>query len=381
MAQRPRRLKGTHGAYKRKDGKWVLSVELGIIGGVRKRRKYIFPTLRKLQRAEGVLARTGAAPPAQAPTVAQYLADTLARKTSLRPRTRRSYERTAALHITPYLGPLRVSQLTPDAIDRWLATLTKKGVGSRTIQLARAVLRALLKPALRYGWLASNPAGLAEAPKHERKAIQPLTPEQARTLLDVLGGEWLDPIVRVALSTGLRPGEVLALQWSDVNLTLGSLTVRQTLQRVYAVSDDTERKTRLQVAPTKTTASRRTISLPPMALEALKAQRELADMLQTEWVFPSANGTPLEPRNVSRAWYRIRVDAGLPHLRLHDLRHSYATFALLLGVPVRTVADALGHAETRTTLDTYGHVLPQQRAAIAAQMGDFLGKLGEPGSQ
>lgn len=367
---RSRRPRGSHALYQRKDGRWEISASLGTIDGARKRRKWSYPTLRAAQHALSRMARSVSLPAAQSPTLAQYLHDTLAGRVALRPRTRRSYARTVDLHITPYLGTTRVALLTPDAVDRWLAVLRQDGVGTRTIQYARSVLRALLRPALKQGLLTQNPAALSDAPKHRRKGIAPLTPAQATALLAALEGSWLDPLVRVALGTGVRPGELLALQWADVDLIAALLTVRQTLQRVYVKGQ--RHKTRLELAPTKTDASRRTISLPAFALSALREQRDVATMLGSAWVFPAASGGPLEPRNVSRAWYKVRVAAGLPTLRLHDLRHSYATFALLLGVPARTVADALGHAETRTTLDTYGHVLPQQREAVASQMGAFL---------
>lgn len=365
-----RRHKGSGSLYKEGD-LYRVQKEIGVIDGKRKYRRWTFHTLKEAQAKLRLLQDTTIAR-GSIPTVGKYLAATLAEAESrLRPRTHRSYQQTVEHHITPYLGHLLVSDLTPLHVETWLHQLkAKHPKHTATVRYARVVLRTLLKPAQRNGWLVQNPAALATAPKHRKHAIQPLTLAQATALLSAIHGHWLEPIVLLCLSLGLRKGEVLALQWKDLDFTAGTLTVRRALQRAYIPRG--ERKTSLVVADVKTESSRRTMKLPAVLAETLQKHRDEVAPLRSKWVFCTLHGTPREPRNVSRAWYQVRVLAGVPTLRLHDLRHSAATFALLLGIAPRTVADMLGHAETRTTLDTYTHVLPALRDGVAEQIDAML---------
>jgi integrase len=257
-----------------------------------------------------------------------------------------------------------------------------------------------------------NPVGLSTPIRHTKREIQPLSEAQARALLVATSGHWIAPIVIVLLGLGLRLGECLGLQWADIDLQVGRLTIRRTLQRVYTQAggcgvdgkhtvagsrvgpcggialgrpgaiglidsrfksgQPPSHKTALIVAAPKTSQSRRTLNLPPVVREALAAQQTEYHHIGSPWVFCTLKGTPREPRVIQAAWDRTRKAAGLPHLRLHDLRHSVATFALVLGIPARAVADMLGHAETRTTLQTYTHVLPAVQEEMAAQIDVLL---------
>lgn len=367
--RKTRRLKGTGSIYKSGD-RWIVQKELGVINGRRRYKRWTFHTLGDAQRKLRLIQ--DGAPTAKAPTLAAFLAATLeTHAAQLRPRTLRSYQRTVDLHVTPFIGHLSLTQVTPQAVEEWLRTLKAKKRGTATVRYARVVLRTLLRHAQRAGWLVGNPAALAAAPKHRKAEIAPLTPGQATTVLAAVAGHWLEPIVLVTLACGLRLGEVLGLQWIDVDTDAGTLAIRRTLQRVYATSK-TKKKTQLVVADTKTTSSRRTLTLPALVAERLEAHRTEMAPIKSRWVFCTLKGTPIEPRNINRAWYPIREAAGLPRLRIHDLRHSAATFALVLGIAPRAVADMLGHAETRTTLDLYTHVLPSLRDGIAAQFDTLL---------
>jgi integrase len=395
---RTRRLKGTGSVY-RSGEKWTVQVDLGQIDGKRKYKRWTFGTLQEAQRKLRMVQ--DGAPTAKAPILAAFLTAALEKHApQLRPRTLRSYQRTLELHISPFIGHVPVNTITPQAIEDWLRTLRLKGRGTATVRYSRVVLRTLLRHAQRSGWLVSNPAALASAPKHRKAEIAPLTPEQATQVLTAVAGHWMEPIVLVAMACGLRLGEVLGLQWTDIDLTAGTLSVRRTLQRVHiprgpagqvAANKDVDlhtgtkntargpHKTQLQVAETKTASSRRTLILPALVTERLTAHQAEMAPIRSRWVFSTLKGTPLEPRNVNRAWHLLRVKAGLPKLRIHDLRHSAASFALVLGISARAVADMLGHAETRTTLDLYTHVLPSLRDGIAEQLDTLFRTLQPKG--
>lgn len=397
-----RRSKGTGSVY-RSGNRWIAQLELGVIGGKRKVRRYSFASQKQAQ--QHLKAISGAVTHGKPPAVAAYLADALAgRAHRLAPSTLRSYSRTIDLHIAPFLGHLKVDELTPDVLDGWIRTLRVQGRGTRTMQNARTILRALLRGALRADWLLYNPVARSEPIKHRKREIQPLTQEQAVTVLAACQGHWIEPIILVLLGLGLRLGEALGLQWQDIDFAANRVQIRRTVQRVYVreprivhfhVPKAKRRmasmvaalcglsktdllgatkpiKTELVEAPPKTSQSRRTLALPFVIAERLALHQQEFSHLKSPWVFCTMNGTPYAGNNIHRVWRQIRKTAGLPSLRLHDLRHSTATFLMTLGIPTRAVADILGHAETRTTLNIYQHVLPSVTEDTAAKVDALL---------
>ena len=223
----------------------------------------------------------------------------------------------------------------------------------------RVVLRAALNQARKWNLVGRNVAELVESPRVRRFEIKPLTPEQARQLLDAAKGNRLEALCAVALACGLRVGEILGLRWQDVDLEAGRLAIRQSIQR--------QRGAGLVAVEPKTERSRRTIEVPAPLVAELKAHRvrQLEERLVagTRWrdgglVFASAVGTGLEPRNLHRAFKAMLKRAGLPDIRFHDLRHSAASLMLAQGVPLRVVMEVLGHSSISLTADTYSHVMP-----------------------
>lgn len=236
-----------------------------------------------------------------------------------------------------------------------------------------AILRAALQQAVREEVLPRNVARLVVVPTGPRHEVHPLTVAEARTLLSNAAGDRLYPLWAVALAIGLRRGEALGLRWCDIDLDAGTLQVRQTLQRVSGG---------LVFLPPKTERSRRSVPLPAVAVTALREHRRAmaaealrgGRMLSGEGlVFTTAIGTPLEPRNVTRAFTSLLTRAGLRHVRLHDLRHTCATLLLAQGVPARVVMDTLGHSAIAVTMNTYSHVLPSLQREAAERMDEALG--------
>jgi integrase len=206
-----------------------------------------------------------------------------------------------------------------------------------------------------------NVARLVTPPRVQRRDVRPLTAAQARLFLSSVENDRLAALYAVSLSLGLRQGEALGLQWQDVDLEGRTLTVRHTLQRYdgeYHLDDP------------KTDRSRRTISLPPQLVDALRRHRvqQGEERLRVgpiwageRWglVFSNELGEPLDGVAVTRAFQRKLADLGLPAQRFHDLRHAAATFLIAQGVPLRVVMEILGHSTIATTADTYGHVMPE----------------------
>lgn len=230
-----------------------------------------------------------------------------------------------------------------------------------------ALIRNVLADAEREELVHRNVAKLVRPPKARREEVRALTVGNARRLMGTVRGDRFEALWVCALTLGLRKGGLLGLHWSDVDFVNSTLTVRQALQRVGG---------RLILVEPKTALSRRTVPAPPPTLAALRAQRtrQNADRLAAgaSWrdsglVFTTHLGGPLEPRNVNRAWYAVRSSAGIPGLRLHDLRHSCASFMLAAGASPRTVMKTLGHSQIGLTMNTYTHVLPEiEREAIDA---------------
>ncbi len=217
-----------------------------------------------------------------------------------------------------------------------------------------------------------NAAALARAPRVVPKEPVIVDVSQTQRLIATAQGTVLEAYVAVAAALGLRPGEILGLQWTDLDLDTGTLRVERTLARRAHVG--------LVVGPPKSKRSRRTVRIPAFAVAALGAhqgrQRVLEAAAGDAWshsgfVFTSAFGTALDPANVRRALNALLVQAALPHMRLHDLRHAAATLMLSGGVDVRTVMEVLGHSQVGVTLNTYAHVLPH-KLDDAAQRVDAL---------
>jgi integrase len=210
------------------------------------------------------------------------------------------------------------------------------------------------------------------APKRTKKEILPLTSDQACALLNAARGDRLEALYVLAVTAGLRRGELLGLRWQDVDLERGYLQVRQQLVRT---------KRGLSFTSPKGGKSR-SVKLTRYAIEALRSHRKrqleaklrLSGLWQdADLVFTTGTGTPLDPsRLTERSFRKLLERAGLPHRRLHDLRHTFATILLSRGTHPKVVQEMLGHANISQTLDTYSHVLPDMQSEAVAAMDDVL---------
>ena len=262
--------------------------------------------------------------------------------------------------------------MTADQVQAFLNERNAK-LAPRTVHHLRTVLRTALGRAVKWGKVARNVAALTDPPKCGGSIGKFLTPAEARSLLDAAQGERLEALYTVALALGLRIGEALGLRWEDVDLDSRRLTVRYAMQRVNG---------RLQLVEPKTEKSRRTITLPPMAIEALRVHkgRQNKEKLlagrywqETGLVFTSTVGSPSDASDVSRAFVAFLERSGLPRMRFHDLRHSCGSLLLAQGVPLKVIQEILGHSNLATTGNIYSHVLPSLFEDASEAMGRALG--------
>jgi len=410
--------------YKALLMKRVGRVDLGWRDGKRQRkavygrtRKAVAAKLPKLLQA----AQDGAVMPDERQTVAQFLDRWLEHKRSrMRMRAWQTYEQAVRLHLSPGLGRLVLGRLKAAAIEAWFQQHQESGTSARNIRYARTVLRAALNQARKWDLVSVNAAALVEPPRHTARQIEPLTPAQARTLLEASRGHRLGALVSVATALGLRLGEGIGVRWVDVDLEAGTLSVRQAIERsggdaaarrpLLVARRDLRRKiaaapkrsaerrelwqqleairikwrqvrTTLRVTEPKSQRSRRTVRLPSVVLTRLKAHRtrQLKERLaagsawtDTGLVFTTPFGTALDPRRATREFKALLVTADLPSVRFHDLRHTAATLLLAQGVDPRTIMETLGHSQISLTMNTYSHVLPALQDAAAAKLDAIL---------
>jgi integrase len=292
-------------------------------------------------------------------TVGTYLAawlDGLDRK----PATLEAYRRVVERHLTPALGRGRLQMLTAVQIKAGYRTLLDKGLSPTTVQLVHQVLSKALSDAVHDGLLPSSPAAKVKAPARARPEMQTWTREQVVAFLAHVAGERLAAMWRLFLTTGMRRGEVAALRWQDVDLDRAALSVRQTGNIIGGVWTVGTPKGRGDA-----TAKSRRLALDAGTVTALRAHRARQLQERMAWggdwqdlglVFVREDGSPLNPSTIGQGLTRRTKQAKLPHVRVHDLRHTYATLALEAGVHPKVVSERLGHANIGITLDLYSHV-------------------------
>jgi integrase len=365
---------------KRGNGRWEIQIYIGKDEKGRYRRRYFQFTGSKRE-AEVELRRrireleSGVEHEKGKLTVIDYLNRYLGeREPSLRPKTMEGYRDSLRKHIAPALGHLRLKQLTPLHLQGYyrekLKTLSGQSVRHHHNLLARA-----LKQAVRWGYLAANPAERVEPPVANPPEMRVLDAAALKIVLEAARSSRLYPAFLLAISAGLRRGEVLGLRWQDLDLESGLLQVRQTLVRVRGQGC-------LFQAP-KTKKSRRPILLPEGVLAELRLvrQRQEDDRERLGPVFRAhglvlckEDGTPYAPESINDAWAALTANAGVERVRFHDLRHSCATYLLAKGVHPKIVADRLGHSTVKLTLYTYSHFVPHMQLEAAEYTDDLLAK-------
>ena len=371
-----RRGKGEGSIYRRKDGRWAAEITIEAYKGRKtlygKTREEVAEKLHaaQVEKRQGLL-RTGSKQ-----TVEDYLNYWLeVHSAKLKISTYAMYKRQLNNHIIPALGHVQLQKLSIDQVQVFLSEKQKEGLKTSTVRLLHTILRAALQDAVRWKKLAINVSLAVTLPRLTQHEMQPLNRKQAQRLLEAARGNRLECLLALALGTGMRLGEILALRWSEVDLEKGTLQVGHTVDFVQGFG-------RVESEP-KTESSKRSITLPQFVIDALKQHRlyqlEKQAKAAGRWknrglVFANrCGGYFSRPRLYSR-FKQLLQEAGLPDMRFHDLRHSAATILLSMGVPAKVVQQILGHSNISTTLNIYGHVLPEIHRAAMDKMDDFFGE-------
>jgi integrase len=292
--------------------------------------------------------------------------------TTVRPTTLAGYRATVEHHLIPRVGGIAVAKITAPQIQATYTAMRADGVGVRTIQLAHLRLRQALDVAVAWNLRVENPCLKVKPPRAPQREMRTWSKEETRRFLAAAQDDVYNPIWLIALTTGLRRGEVLGLRWTDVDLTRATVTVRQCVTLLNNMP---------HIAPPKTAAGRRTLRLPDAAVDALRVHRDRALLAVKQsgsaWrddalVFASVAGTVIHPRNLVRNYALIVKATGVPRIRFHDLRHTYATLSLSGGADIKTISSRLGHSSIQVTGDVYAHVTPEMDERATAVIASAL---------
>jgi len=373
------RANGEGSIYQRaSDKRWLGAVTIGVDVNGRPKRKIVsaksraeaVKKMRQLQRQ----LDDGLPAPDTSLTVAQLVDRWLneVNRHQVATSTAKNYRAMVEHHINPAIGKKKAAQLTTSDVDRFLSRKTDDGLSVSTVRRIRNVLSQALDQGIRWDLVVRNVAKLSRSPRGVRPEGRSLSPEQAKLLLNTLRGHRNETLYALMLSTGLRRGEALGLQWRDLDEENGILLVRRALTREdgHLITKDT-----------KTLKSRRAVNLPTALRQQIKAHRanQNAERLKlgkawtnSSHMFTTSVGTPIDPRNMYREFRELCREAAIGDWHPHELRHSAASLMLAQGVKIQVVSEVLGHSSIRMTADVYGHILDPDRQTAADAMGSLL---------
>lgn len=309
-------------------------------------------------------------------TVATFLTRWLeSARASVRPSTLEGYRLLIESYIKPKIGSTPLQRLSPGALNALYSDLLESGrrnrpggLSPRTVRYCHATLHRSLGDALKWGLLTRNPADAARPPRqqHSGRPLRTWGADELGQFLQHIEGDYYHPPLFLLATTGMRRGEALGLRWADCDFTAGRLSIKQTLLSL---------KGQILYGTPKTARGRRNVSLDANTVAVLKAHRKrvLEDRMllglgapdAEALVFTAPDGAPVNPESFSDHFARLVKSAGLPVIRLHDLRHGHASLALAAGVHPKVVSERLGHSSVAFTLDVYSAVIPglQEEAA------------------
>jgi integrase len=373
-----RRARGEGTVYELADGRWTGQITVGYdpVTGKQQRRTVYGQTQKEVQGK--LLDLRNQAKAGTLDTTDMGLKEALSfwlssARHNLAVSTYERYQNYVNLHLVPRLGAVKLARLSAFHVAELYRRLEEDGISVPSQRNVGKALRQALAACVKMGLIHTNPATKVPLPRPTKKEFRPLTRDQCHDLLRAARARKKDrgrcyPLFVIALETGARQGELLALQWPDIDLGAGELIINKSVREL--------KKGGFQVKETKTRGSRRRIKLSPWAVEALRGHEE---RMRGEKhykgcpVFCDGLGGYQRRRSITKNTLRpVLKAAGLPQIRFHDLRHTCATLALMAGVPVKVVSERLGHASITITLEIYAHVLPTMQEAAALTIAGLL---------
>ena len=302
---------------------------------------------------------------------------------NLAPRTAEGYEHIIRRHLSPALGSITLTQLKPEHLQRYYSEKLTGGLSAQTVRHHHTALHKALQTAVEWGLLSRNVADAVSPSRVQSAEMQTWDEDNITTFLEFAKDSPYYALFYLALFTGMRRSELLALRWCDVDLLLCQVYVSRSLHILKGG--------KVIFRSPKTAKGRRTIALPPSAVLLLKEHREKQkleramlgiSLTDDDLVFSHFDGEPLLPNTITHAWIKLVRRVGIKPIRLHDARHSHASLMLKQGAHPKIVQERLGHASIQITLDTYSHVAPGLQEAAAARFDEaFSTKYNEPEKQ
>ena len=376
----------------RSKGSWEICIDVGTDSSTGKRRRHFESVKGTKREAQHRLAEllinieqgTYIKQPKRL-TVAAWLRQWLDSyvANNLSPKTTESYSQELGHYVIPRLGGIRLNELRPqhirDYIDKALSEGRRRragGLSHRTVQYHYRILSKALDDATKMGLIAVNACKGVSPPRAARHNIPSIGSDELSKLLDAIQQSGYSLYYHMLLLTGLRRSELLALKWRDVDLDLACVYVAHSLHRL---DDGT-----IIIKEPKTPRSRRPVDLPPSLAVLLRQHRASQEtgrhslggsLTEDDFVFSHTDGSPLNPNTVTHTFAKVAALAGMPYLRLHDLRHIHATILLKGGTHPRIVQERLGHSSIATTLDIYSHTVPGLQKAAAERLDTLLPKI------
>lgn len=387
-----RRGKGEGSIFKRKDGRWCGFITVGYDEKGNQKKKFFYGKTRqevaeKINQAlneikQGILITDNNI------TLENWLNIWLHqyKKNQISESTFDDYESIIKNHINPVLEKYNLKDLRPEHLQMLYNEKHKAGLSTKRIKDIHVILHSALNQAIKNELIVRNVSEATTLPKNTReKEMKVLTIEEQKRFLQVLEGERLKPAFVLALSTGMRLGEILALKWQDVDLENKRITIRNSVRRIKNRNEQSEIKTKtvLVLKEPKTENSGRIIPLPDVAYQELvnfkllqeeEKRQAGSSYVDSGFVFTTKVGTPIEPRNFLRTFYRITEKAGL-NINFHALRHTFATRLLEANTNPKVVQELLGHSDISTTLNIYSHVLFDTKQKAIGEINDLMKNL------
>ncbi|AWN22469.1 hypothetical protein DKM44_03815 [Deinococcus irradiatisoli] len=379
-----KRSNGEGSIYAQPDGSWRGAITVQIDGLGRPKRKYVSGKTQKEVREKikhllRLRDENALVDPSRL-TVGEYLEQWLKDTSAdFKATTRQKRADVIKLYLVPHIGKKSLQKLTPLDVQNLQTTLlsTPRQTGGEplkpaTVAGAMTLLNTALKHALQLGLLYRNPADAVKRVRVLKRDFQVWEPSEVQRLIVAVQHSRLYGLVYLALTTGMRRGELCGLQWSDINR--GVITVHHNCVLVG---------NKATLTTPKSAASPRRIPLPADTLEALRVHRERQEREREaageEWqesglVFATSIGTLYHPRNLLRDWYVLLDHAQVRRIRIHDIRHTYASLAIYQGLDPKALADRLGHSRASLTLDLYAHVFEEQRERTALTLSDLMNR-------
>ncbi|HYK87006.1 MAG TPA: tyrosine-type recombinase/integrase [Ktedonobacteraceae bacterium] len=358
--------------YVAERDRWVAEISIG----PGKRKRFYCKTKQEAIRKRNEALReleTGTLATGPQQKLKDYLEDWIenVHRDGLRISTYENYKKLIRYIITD-LGEVWLQKLTPEQVRRFYTKKGKDGLSSKTVNAIHGVLHGALDNAVRWGMVPRNVCDLVDPPRVVSREVVPLSVEQARQLVKHVRGHRLEVLLTMAVVTGMRRGELLALRWSDIDFNRSRLLVLHSV-------DFIAKHGYVQGEP-KTAAGKRVVSLPAFLVGMLKEHqaRQLKERKAVEnWqsldlVFPNLSGGYMHPNHMGELFRKLVKEAGLPPIHFHDLRHSAASILLCMGVNIKVIQELLGHSDISITLRTYSHLLPSMQQEVVETWNDVF---------